>query len=301
MKAFRIGRKPTGPWTNRTPPIRGGTYHQRLDTPDTSETFELQVDAEKGAINNRPTNVVPVDGISPSLLTPGPPSVDDKDATIGQGTALCPKRCTPRGSPSRRDDFKGDVKCEAFVSTVEVPAANAQRGRAGLTPEEYTDWAVQQGKYLDIRDYPSLEPCVQEKIVEKYRALHQQIQDEGLYDCPYLQYGKEIARYLTLFGLFLLFLSWSWYLTSACFLGLFWVCSAALSCSLTTLHANLVQHQLMFTAHDAGHRAITGVFVYDTLIGMFIADFCCGLSIGWWKSSHNVHHLITNQPVGPPT
>jgi fatty acid desaturase len=30
---------------------------------------------------------------------------------------------------------------------------------------------------------------------------------------------------------------------------------------------------------------------------MFIADFCCGLSIGWWKSSHNVHHLITNQPV----
>jgi delta8-fatty-acid desaturase len=55
----------------------------------------------------------------------------------------------------------------------------------------------------------------------------------------------------------------------------------------------------MFTAHDAGHRAITHIFVVDTLIGMFIADFCCGLSIGWWKSSHNVHHLITNQPVSP--
>lgn len=53
----------------------------------------------------------------------------------------------------------------------------------------------------------------------------------------------------------------------------------------------------MFTAHDAGHRAITHIFVVDTLIGMFIADFCCGLSIGWWKSSHNVHHLITNHPV----
>ncbi len=57
----------------------------------------------------------------------------------------------------------------------------------------------------------------------------------------------------------------------------------------------------MFTAHDAGHRAITQIFEVDTLIGMFIADFCCGLSIGWWKSSHNVHHLITNQPVSPPT
>lgn len=57
----------------------------------------------------------------------------------------------------------------------------------------------------------------------------------------------------------------------------------------------------MFTAHDAGHLAITHNFVVDTLLGMFVADFCCGLSIGWWKSSHNVHHLITNQPVSPPS
>jgi len=56
----------------------------------------------------------------------------------------------------------------------------------------------------------------------------------------------------------------------------------------------------MFTAHDAGHRGITGNFVYDTLIGAFIADFCCGLSIGWWKSSHNVHHLVTNMPEHDP-
>lgn len=53
----------------------------------------------------------------------------------------------------------------------------------------------------------------------------------------------------------------------------------------------------MFTAHDAGHRGITQNFIVDTLIGMLVADFCCGLSIGWWKSSHNVHHLITNHPV----
>lgn len=56
----------------------------------------------------------------------------------------------------------------------------------------------------------------------------------------------------------------------------------------------------MFVAHDAGHRGITGKFVYDTLIGAFVADFVCGLSIGWWKSSHNVHHLITNMPEHDP-
>lgn len=61
-----------------------------------------------------------------------------------------------------------------------------------------------------------------------------------------------------------------------------------------------LQQQIMFTAHDAGHRGITGNFVADTLIGAFIADFCCGLSIGWWKSSHNVHHLVTNMPEHDP-
>ena len=53
----------------------------------------------------------------------------------------------------------------------------------------------------------------------------------------------------------------------------------------------------MFTAHDAGHAGITHHFKTDTLIALFVADFCCGLSMGWWKSSHNVHHLITNDPV----
>lgn len=56
----------------------------------------------------------------------------------------------------------------------------------------------------------------------------------------------------------------------------------------------------MFVAHDAGHRGITGDFVYDTLIAAFVADFSSGLSIGWWKSSHNVHHLVTNMPEHDP-
>lgn len=56
----------------------------------------------------------------------------------------------------------------------------------------------------------------------------------------------------------------------------------------------------MFVAHDAGHRGITGNFIVDTVIGAFVGDFCNGLSIGWWKSSHNVHHLVTNMPEHDP-
>lgn len=87
-----------------------------------------------------------------------------------------------------------------------------------------------------------------------------------------------MIRYAGLFALFILTLRQGWYFVSACFLGLFW-------------------HQIMFTAHDAGHRGITRNITIDTMIGIFIADLCCGLSIGWWKSSHNVHHLLTNAPV----
>ena len=150
---------------------------------------------------------------------------------------------------------------------------------AKLKAAAYTTWAETQDVDRDIRDYPSIDPEVQEEVVKKYRALHQRVHDEGFYDCPYLEYGKEMTRYTALFVTFIVALRYEWYMTSAFFLGLFW-------------------HQIMFTAHDAGHRAITGHFVVDSLIAMFVGDFCCGLSMGWWKRSHNVHHLITNHPVG---
>lgn len=90
-------------------------------------------------------------------------------------------------------------------------------------PVKYTDWAVQQGVEKGLRDYPSLDPKVQQRVVNRYRALHQQIRDEGLYNCRYVEYGKEMLRYTTLFACFLFALHHGWYMTSAVFLGLFWV------------------------------------------------------------------------------
>ncbi|KAJ4361244.1 hypothetical protein N0V95_002062 [Ascochyta clinopodiicola] len=131
------------------------------------------------------------------------------------------------------------------------------------------------------RENPSLDHVTQRQILLDYRELHEQIKAEGLYKCNYSAYGWELTRYSALLAAFAFLLYSEWYLMSALFLGLFW-------------------QQIMFTAHDAGHRGISGNFVIDTLIGAFIADFCCGLSIGWWKSSHNVHHLITNMPEHDP-
>ncbi|KAJ3480300.1 hypothetical protein NLG97_g8102 [Lecanicillium saksenae] len=199
------------------------------------------------------------------------------DGCLQTGSQLKPNSCSRRPSPSGALLPPPKVIDEKALEAARL----LPRGRKHMSPEQYTEWAMKQQKDTDRDEYPSLEHDVQLAITAKYMKLHQEIDARGLYQCPYLEYGKEMARYLTLFAFSMFSLYKGWYLVSALFLGLFW-------------------HQIMFTAHDAGHRAITQIFEVDTLIGMFIADFCCGLSIGWWKSSHNVHHLITNQPEHDP-
>ncbi|KAA6411731.1 MAG: fatty acid desaturase [Lasallia pustulata] len=134
---------------------------------------------------------------------------------------------------------------------------------------------------LDLAKYPALDPATQDGIVQRYRQLNERIRAEGLYQCNYISYMIELCRYSFLFGMCLLCLHWSWYGTSGLFLGVFW-------------------HQLVFTAHDAGHMGITHSFTLDTIIGIIIADFLGGLSLGWWKRNHNVHHIVTNSPEHDP-
>ncbi|CAF3385943.1 unnamed protein product [Rotaria sp. Silwood1] len=105
------------------------------------------------------------------------------------------------------------------------------------------------------------------------------------FDCNYFDYSWECIRYLLLaFFAAYVFIgatsSWHHYL-SAAFLGALW-------------------HQLTFTAHDAGHLAITHSYRIDSFIGIFIGNLLGGISIGWWKHHHNIHHLVTNSPEHDP-
>jgi delta8-fatty-acid desaturase len=143
------------------------------------------------------------------------------------------------------------------------------------------DARTQQEIDFDTAKYPSLDPQTQANIVQRYRELGLRIEAEGLYQCRYSSYAIECARYLLFFGSFLFLLKSGWYITSAIPLGCLW-------------------HQLAFTVHDAGHTAITHNFQVDTIIGMLVADYLGGLSVGWWKYNHNVHHLVTNSPEHDP-
>ncbi|WYZ43393.1 hypothetical protein EsH8_VI_001092 [Colletotrichum jinshuiense] len=275
MKAFRIGRKPAGPWVNMTPPIRGGVYTKQdatpafadatdaIDCPSSGPSSDLDEDSTDDAVSEISHRS------SRTSLTSECSSAED-----APGFETKPEPKTETGI-RRRIAAPADSANDVFSNDPSVS------GRSRMNAAQYTDWAMQQGINKDLDEYPSLDPAVQLDIQMKYRLLHERIKEAGLYDCPYLDYGKEMCRYSTLFLGFIVALRCEWFMTSACFLGLFW-------------------HQIMFSAHDAGHGAITHNFSFDTLIGLFVADFCCGLSMGWWKSSHNVHHLITNQPEHDP-
>ncbi|KAK4184449.1 hypothetical protein QBC35DRAFT_52626 [Podospora australis] len=170
-------------------------------------------------------------------------------------------------------------------SSVSVTSASSTEGpfeeKSSLDGMVHLDILTRKEIKLDLERYPALDQATQGAIVEKYRQLHERIKAEGLYDCDYSAYAIECTRYGIFFALMVIFLRWGWYLPSAVFLGIFW-------------------HQLVFSAHDAGHMGITHNFQIDTVIGIIIADFCGGLSIGWWKRNHNVHHIVTNSPEHDP-
>nr|CAG8518745.1 12890_t:CDS:2 [Entrophospora candida] len=127
----------------------------------------------------------------------------------------------------------------------------------------------------------------QKNISIAYRKLDILIKEKGLHKCNYFNYLLETIKYILLiYSAWYLVLNnpnndYSYYILSAIFLGAFW-------------------HQLAFTAHDAGHNGITHNLVIDNLIGVFISSFCGGLSIGWWKRNHYVHHIVTNHPEHDP-
>jgi delta8-fatty-acid desaturase len=248
MDSFRIGYI-DGPWVNFEPPISGGVFRP----------YEGEANMRKCA-KTITTTLCP----SKTSALPG------TDGT-----------CNKKGAPPPCPDEKpllSSVQDKLDVN--QLVTGTLDKFPRSCTQVEFMDLAEQLEIDSDIGRFPSVDPATQRTIINRYRQLHQKVQDDGHYECRFWEYGKECIRYVSIFALSMTALKYEWYMTSAMLLGLFW-------------------HQIMFTAHDAGHLAITHNYIADTLIGIFIADFCCGLSIGWWKSSHNVHHLVPNHPVSP--
>ncbi|KAF3479949.1 fatty acid desaturase [Arthroderma uncinatum] len=205
------------------------------------------------------------------------PSIESDDSSSGPEQSIPP---SPLFEAVDKETSGLRRRGSASTSISSVESSSPKKTDAQSRPY-FLDARTQQEIDFDTAKYPPINAVEQERIVQKYRQLYDRLRDEGLFNCNYLAYMVELARYVLLSGLFVYFLRHGWYATSGLFLGLMW-------------------HQLVFTAHDAGHMGITHGFHTDTVIGIIVADFIGGLSIGWWKRNHNVHHIVTNSPEHDP-
>ena len=130
------------------------------------------------------------------------------------------KACVSRidGSPASNPEKLPLAEAEPCP----VDVAQDKKNRRERFAEELEEKERAEGR----RDNPSLDPATQRAIELDYRALHEQIKAENLYQCRYSEYATECVRYAFLFACFASLLYCKWYLTSAIFLGLFWVGSS---------------------------------------------------------------------------
>lgn len=233
-----------------------------------------------GTINGRWENFLPPiqGGIFRPLASKG---VDDETLDAEEDISSSGKSTPP--SPVFDPVEKGDGVRRRRAGT-ETPISRASSvfsSEPELAPFGSAEASIAHAISSDLSKYPRLDQKSQDEVVTKYRQLDAKLQSEGLYDCPYSSYAIEFIRYSVLCVLFLTSLHYSYYALSGLFLGLLW-------------------HLLAFTVHDAGHLSITHGFHTDSCIGIFVADFLGGLSVGWWKRNHNVHHIATNSPEHDP-
>lgn len=220
MCAYRIGRVQQ-PWTNLEPPIRGGVHRKLQDAGVDDDEALLRSDADAEADAEADLNIqIEVDSAtedtaeSSSLFSSPPFPLSSSSSSVGY-----------------EEDESGRRVPSTSAKSAKFPAPSAPFPTEKLSREAYTA-ALEQKEIADgIRNYPSLDPETQEAIRAEYKALHKLVQEQGHYKCRYSEYGKEMIRYTMLFCTFLYFVRIEWYMTSACFLGMFWVRNLSYLCA----------------------------------------------------------------------
>jgi len=116
-------------------------------------------------------------------------------------------------------------------------------------------------------------------FVREHRELRQQFLKEGLFETNLWYYAGKVTWYLSLLSVALyLTLTGSHFLVrmlGAAFMGFFF-------------------QQVAFFGHDIGHNAVTHIREVDMTIGVIFGPLLTGISMAWWKHTHNIHHVACN-------
>eukprot|EP01135_Chromosphaera_perkinsii_P007595 Nk52_evm51s914 gene=Nk52_evmTU51s914 len=115
--------------------------------------------------------------------------------------------------------------------------------------------------------------------VKEFRELNSKFRRMGLYDINHQKYWRLIAGIVCVYCIFF----------SVMFSGLsdFY---KLLVCPILPL----IWIQSGFLGHDLGHNQMFGKKQYNEGLGFVFGTMLMGLSMDWWKSTHNTHHAVTN-------
>ncbi|KAI9051214.1 hypothetical protein LZ554_005316 [Drepanopeziza brunnea f. sp. 'monogermtubi'] len=184
-----------------------------------------------------------------------------------------------------QDDSSSDSASSSGASVFDDSLLSRYRSHASFASSRTSLSSADVSDVEDEKEGNGAEESSDQKtlaeITDSFRELVAKLEGRGLYETPYWAYAGDAFRVTLNFTIMLLLLRSGWYLTSAVFMGCFW-------------------HQLVFTAHDAGHRSITHDLHWDSMIGMTLGNYLGGLSLGWWKRAHNIHHIVCNDPAHDP-
>lgn len=113
-----------------------------------------------------------------------------------------------------------------------------------------------------------------------FRLLFRRFEMEGWFQTSYAYYIKMVAWYLFLFSasVFCVLCGSTFFtrvLLGSALMAIFW-------------------QQVAFIGHDLGHMAVFHHRTFDNLCGVIGGNMFMGIALGWWKATHNVHHLVTN-------
>lgn len=122
-------------------------------------------------------------------------------------------------------------------------------------------------------------------IEEKFTALVKKVDDDGYHNHEPKYFNQLLMRYTIQFSLSIL---------SCLYLPNYW------NAVIGGIFMASVWQQVAFYCHDSGHNGVTGDRKFDYNVGVLLASVLGGLSMGWWKDSHNIHHIITNHPEHDP-
>lgn len=163
-------------------------------------------------------------------------------------------------------------------------------GRADELESDYDDVIVnhigQIGSTSHVQGQKELSYDERVKLAYDFRALNDQIRALGFYKPDYWFYARRFVGFAL------------WWMAAS--YVLIQNPNSIFNVLVSAVMFGGLWHMAAFTAHDAGHHSVTCNRKYDDIIGILISSFLGGLSIGWWRYNHNVHHIVTNEPEHDP-